>query len=99
VHARLFIHRAFIEIGSPLDFETQPMNQRDISMNTRILILATSALLLAAPLSGAQAGRLTDAAKLSLRINAKLAKQMLKSTASITKCALTKGCVSGGKGD
>lgn len=69
-------------------------------MNTRILILATAALMLAAPLSGAaQAGRFTDAAKLSLRINAKLAKQMLKSTASITKCALTKGCASGGKTD
>jgi hypothetical protein len=66
-------------------------------MHSRILVLAFSALVVAAPLSGAQAGHFTDAAKLSLRINVKLAKQMISSTASITKCALTKGCASGGK--
>jgi hypothetical protein len=64
-------------------------------MNARILVLATAALMFAAPLSGAaQAGRLTDLAKASLRQNAKLVKKSIKLNAFILKCALNKdgGC-------
>ena len=64
-------------------------------MNARILVLATAALMFAAPLSGAaQAGRLTDLAKASLKQNAKLVKKSIKLNAFILKCALNKngGC-------
>ena len=64
-------------------------------MNARILVLAAAALMFAAPLSGAaQAGRLTDLAKASLKQNAKLVKKSIKLNAFILKCALNKngGC-------
>ncbi len=64
-------------------------------MNSRILILATAALMLAAPLSGAaQAGRFTDLAKASLKQNAKLVKKSIQLNAFVLKCALNKnvGC-------
>jgi hypothetical protein len=64
-------------------------------MNARILVLATAALMLAAPLSGAaQAGKLTDLAKASLKQNAKLVKKSIQLNAFILKCALNKngGC-------
>ena len=57
-------------------------------MNTRMLVLATAALMLAAPLSGAQAGRLTELAKISVKVNGLLAKKALKGAASITKDTL-----------
>jgi hypothetical protein len=64
-------------------------------MNSRIIILATAAVMFTAPLSGAaQAGRLTDAVKQSLHQNAKLMKQSVKTNLFILKCALRKngGC-------
>ena len=64
-------------------------------MKSRILILATTTLMFAAPLSGAaQAGRLTDLVKMSLHQNAKLVKQSIKTNIFIAKCALQRngGC-------
>jgi hypothetical protein len=64
-------------------------------MNSRIIVLATAALMFAAPLAGAaQAGRLTDLAKASLKQNAKLVKKSIQLNAFILKCALNKngGC-------
>ena len=64
-------------------------------MNSRILVLATAAIIFAAPLSGAaQAGKLTDLAKASLMQNAKLVKKSIQLNAFILKCALNKngGC-------
>lgn len=64
-------------------------------MNSRIIVLATAALMFAAPLAGAaQAGRLTDLAKASLKQNAKLVKKSVQLNAFILKCALNKngGC-------
>ncbi len=60
-------------------------------MKARILVLATAAAMLAAPLSGAaQAGRLTDLAKASLKQNAKLVKKSIKLNAFVLGCALNK---------
>ena len=64
-------------------------------MNSRILILAVATVMFAAPLSGAaEAGRLTDALKQSVKQNAKLMKQSIKTNIFILKCALRKngGC-------
>ena len=69
-------------------------------MNTRILVLATATLMFAAPLSGAaQAGRLTDLAKASLKQNGKIVKQGIKLNAFILKCALNKNGGCGFKND
>ena len=64
-------------------------------MNARTLVLATAAIMFAAPLSGAaEAGRLTDFAKTSLKQNAKLVKKSIELNVFILKCALNKnvGC-------
>ena len=69
-------------------------------MNSRILVLATAAIIFAAPLSGAaQAGKLTDLAKASLKQNAKLVKKSIQLNAFILKCALNKNVGCGFKGD
>ena len=64
-------------------------------MNSRILVLATAALMFAAPLSGAaQAGQTDRPSKASVKQNAKLVKKSIKLNAFILKCALNKngGC-------
>jgi hypothetical protein len=72
-------------------------------MHARIIALATAALIVAAPLSGAEAGRLTDIAKASLKANAKLARTAVKGAAKLAaksvainalalKCALKEDC-------
>lgn len=69
-------------------------------MNSRLLILATAALMFAAPLSGAaQAGCLTDLAKQSIKQNAKLVKKSIKLNAFILKCALNTNGGCGFKND
>jgi len=64
-------------------------------MNSRILALALTAVVFAAPLSGAaEAGKLTDLMKASLKQNAKLVKKSVELNAFILKCAVKKnvGC-------
>ena len=69
-------------------------------MNSRIIILAAATVMLAAPLSGAaEAGRLTDLAKASLKQNAKLVKKSIKLNAFILKCALNANGGCGFKND
>ncbi len=69
-------------------------------MNTRIIVLATAALMFAAPLSGAaQAGRFTNFVKTSVQQNAKLVKKSIQLNAFILKCALDKNVGCGFKGD
>jgi hypothetical protein len=86
-----------IETGTACstEFEATIEPKGSAQMNARILALATVALMSVAPLSGAaQAGRLTDLAKASLKQNAKLVKKSIKLNAFILKCALDKngGC-------
>lgn len=72
-------------------------------MNARIITLAAAALMLAAPLSGAEAGRLTDIAKATVKANAKLARRAVKGTVKVVaksvainalavKCVLKEDC-------
>ena len=69
-------------------------------MNSRLLVLAAAALMLAAPLSGAaQAGRFTNFVKTSVEQNAKLVKKSIKLNAFILKCALNTNGGCGFKND
>ncbi len=63
-------------------------------MNARILALVLTGAMFAAPLSGAaEAGRLTEPAKASLKENARLVRKSIRLNAFVLKCAVDKTTV------